>query len=147
MTERVTSVRLRQFARALDRFQEALVLPDDPIVRDACIQRFEFTFETSWKAIQADAFAEGVSCASPRDCLRAAFRLGILDKDEPAWLHMVEDRNRTSHVYDEDVAVAIRDALPGYALLFSALLSKLQERARQREAEESGGTRESGDQS
>ena len=97
-----TPIRLSQFERALERLQESLALPDDPVVRDACIQRFEFTFETAWKSIQEDALAEGLSCASPRDCFRAAFRMGVLEHDETAWMTMVEDRNRTSHVYDEE---------------------------------------------
>jgi nucleotidyltransferase substrate binding protein (TIGR01987 family) len=133
------SIRLEQFTRALRRLQEAIALPKDPIVQDACIQRFEFTFETAWKAIQEDARAEGVDCASPRDCFRVAFRLGVLTQDEPRWLSMVHDRNRTSHTYDEAVAAEIYDALSGYTTLFDALLTKLEERARQRAREEAEG--------
>ena len=62
-------IRLRQFGQALSRFEEGLALPVDPVVRDACIQRFEFTFETAWKAIQVDASAEGLECTAPRDCM------------------------------------------------------------------------------
>ena len=40
------------FEQALRRLEEALAKPEDPIVRDACIQRFEFTFEMAWKALQ-----------------------------------------------------------------------------------------------
>jgi hypothetical protein len=32
------------FERALLRLEEALEKPEDAIVRDACVQRFEFTF-------------------------------------------------------------------------------------------------------
>lgn len=136
---RPPSIRLDQFARALRRLEEALELPKDPIIQDACIQRFEFTFETAWKAIQEDALREGVDCMSPRDCLRVAFRLGVLSEDEPRWLKMVEDRNRTSHTYDEEVAAEIYESLSTYSLLFAALLVKLEERTKQREAEESEG--------
>jgi nucleotidyltransferase substrate binding protein (TIGR01987 family) len=136
-------IRLQQLRRAVLRLREALALPDDSVVRDACIQRFEFTFETAWKGIQADALAEGVDCASPRSCLRSAFRIGILERDEPMWLKMVEDRNRTSHVYDEDLAQEIRAALPGYAELFRQLLSTLEDREKLRKREdEEGGSRQ-----
>ena len=128
--------RLRHFGRALSRLDDALAMPEDPIVRDACIQRFEFTFETAWKAIQADATAEGFECTSPRDCFRAAFKMGILDLHETSWLKMVEDRNRTSHTYDEETAEDIYRSLSGYARLFGALLSKLREREQLRRSEE-----------
>jgi len=36
--------RMEAFERALRRFVEGLAKPEDAIVRDACIQRFEFTF-------------------------------------------------------------------------------------------------------
>ncbi len=116
--------RVLLFERALDRLEEALARPDDPIVRDACIQRFEFTFEMAWKAVQRYARAEGIECASPRECFRVAFRLGLLDRDAQ-WLAMVEDRNRTSNTYDEESARAIYRALPEYARLVRSLLLRL----------------------
>ena len=92
--------------------------PSFPVVLEACIQRFEFTFENAWKAIQADASAEGFECTSPRDCFRTAFKMGVLDLEETSWLKMVEYRNRTSHTYHEETAEAIYRSLPGYARLF-----------------------------
>ena len=62
--------RITVFGQALARFDEALARPEDPIVRDACIQRFEFTFETAWKAVQTQAMAEGLECLSPRGMMR-----------------------------------------------------------------------------
>lgn len=120
------SPRLLLFEKALDRLEEALTKPDDPIVRDACIQRFEFTFEMAWKAVQSYAVAEGLECVSPRDCFRVGFRLALIDRDAQ-WMAMVEDRNRTSHTYDEASATAIYRALPGYAHLFRLLLQRLRD--------------------
>lgn len=131
------SPRIQAFDHALQRLMEALAKPEDSIVRDACIQRFEFTFEMAWKAIQESALAEGVECASPRESFRVAFRLGLVGRD-PRWMAMVEDRNRTSHTYDEEVAQTIYRVLPEYAELLGRLLAKLRE-AEQRRAEESAG--------
>ena len=121
--------RITVFGQALARFDEALSRPEDPIVRDACIQRFEFTFETAWKAVQAQATAEGLECVSPRDCFRTAFRLGLVDNDA-RWMAMVEDRNRTTHAYDEKAAREIYRSLPDYAGMMRRLLGRLTERAR-----------------
>ena len=57
--------RVQLLLRALDRLEAALARPEDDITRDACIQRFEFTFELAWKAIQRQARAEGLECVSP----------------------------------------------------------------------------------
>jgi nucleotidyltransferase substrate binding protein (TIGR01987 family) len=120
------SRRVDRFEQALIRLDEALVKPEDAIVRDASIQRFEFTFEMAWKAIQRFAFSEGVECVSPRDCFRAGFRLGLLANDA-RWMAMVEDRNRTVHTYDEKSARAIYQALPEYGRLLRQLLEKLKQ--------------------
>ena len=116
--------RLRLLERALDRLDEALARPADGIVRDAAIQRFEFTFEMAWKPVRAYASSEGLDCVSPRDSFRVAFRLGLVDKDA-SWMAMVEDRNRTTHTYDEAIAQRIFEALPGYARLLRRLLDAL----------------------
>ena len=121
--------RISVLGQALTRLDEALDRPEDPIVRDACIQRFEFTFEMAWKAAQAQAMAEGLECVSPRDCFRTAFRLGLVENDA-RWMAMVEDRNRTTHTYDEKAAREIYQALRDYARMMRRLLEHLTERSR-----------------
>jgi nucleotidyltransferase substrate binding protein (TIGR01987 family) len=118
------SSRLATFDQSLRRLEEALKLPEDAIVRDASIQRFEFTFEMAWRAVQAYAQREGLTCESPRECWRVAFRLRLVE-DDRRWMAMVEDRNRSSHTYDEEGAKAIYDALRDYALLLRGLLDRL----------------------
>ena len=99
--------RVESLGRALDRLDEALaVSPDAPLAVDGTIQRFEFTFELAWKALKDALAEEGVDARSPREVLRASFRLGWLD-DEEAWLGMLDDRNLSSHVYREEVAAEI----------------------------------------
>ena len=95
-----------------------------PSIRDAAIKRFEFTFEMAWKAIQAQARREALDCLSPRDCFRTAFRLGLVENDE-RWMRMVEDRNRTSHAYNEKTAQEVYGALSAYSNLFRDLLARL----------------------
>ena len=83
-----------------------------PIVNDrdraGVIQAFEFTFEQCWKAFQRIAAAQGITAASPRQSLEAALRLQLIHaEDEDAWLDMLRDRNMTSHLYQETVALEI----------------------------------------
>jgi nucleotidyltransferase substrate binding protein (TIGR01987 family) len=116
---------LDSFNKALRRLAEALDAPPGDLVRDASIQRFEFTFELAWKAIKNTATVEGLECMSPRSCLKLAFCQGWID-DEPIWLAMLEDRNRASHTYDEKLAEQLYGRLPDYLDPFRSLLEKLE---------------------
>lgn len=79
----------------------------DDIVLDATIQRFEFTYELSWKLMKAYLEYNGHNEAnSPRAAIRASFKITLL-KDGDIWIKMLGDRNRTSHAYDEDTAYEI----------------------------------------
>ena len=74
--------------KALLRIADALGRPENEFVRDAAIQRFEFSFELAWKGIQAAARLEGQDCASPRAALSTAWRNGWI-AEEDAWLDML----------------------------------------------------------
>ena len=117
---------LEAFARAVERLDEALSLPFSDIVRDACIQRFEFGFELAWKAVQQASRNQGRDCMSPRSCLREAFAMGWL-ADEGAWLAMLADRNLTSHTYDEALAQAVYSRLRQHLSLLQELKNTLSE--------------------
>ncbi len=109
---------------ALERLAEALHEPKTDIVRDAAIQRFEFSFELFWKALKARAEEEGLRVVSPREALRAAFQLSLLEDDEQVF-QMLEDRNRTSHLYNAVMAEEVFARLAGYHALMSAAARRL----------------------
>lgn len=83
------------------------------VSRDAAIQRFEFCFELAWKSIQERAREEGLDCQTPRSCLQLAFKI-LWIEDEQGWLAMLQDRNRTSHTYDEELAQGVFRRLPNH---------------------------------
>ena len=70
---------------------------------DACIQRFEFTIELFWKLLKRILESKGQEATYPKDVLREAFK-GMLINEEDVWLQMLEDRNKTSHAYNQDLA-------------------------------------------
>lgn len=83
-----------------------------PIVNDrdkaGIIQAFEFTFECFWKAFQAAGTERGMDAIGPRPALKAAFQIGLIPADgEEAWLDMLDDRNESTHIYEQTVADAI----------------------------------------
>jgi nucleotidyltransferase substrate binding protein (TIGR01987 family) len=67
---------------------------------EGLVQRFEYTFELSWKTMKDYLEAKGVSTAYPRDTIKEAFAHGLVEDGE-AWMTMLERRNLLSHTYDE----------------------------------------------
>jgi nucleotidyltransferase substrate binding protein (TIGR01987 family) len=118
--------KMAAFEQALGTLDEILSLDPTVVVRDASIQRFEYTFEAAWKALKLYLYdQEGVDVASPKSCIREAFKVGLLDQEECAsFLTMVNDRNLTSHTYVEAVAQEISAGLPNYARLLRRLLDR-----------------------
>ncbi len=106
--------RLNATRRALDTLAEALQMPFSVVVRDAAIQRFEYSFESLWKLLRAYlGVAEGIVSNSPKQCFREGLRVGVLAVEETErCLEMTDDRNLTSHTYIEAIAVAIFGKLP-----------------------------------
>jgi nucleotidyltransferase substrate binding protein (TIGR01987 family) len=118
---------LASLESALARLRSALAQPKTEWTRDAAIQRFEFTFELCWKAARRFAKGEGLDVGSPREALRTAMKLGWIG-DDPLWLRMLEDRNRTSHTYNEATAEEIYERLASYAGAIAGLANRLKER-------------------
>jgi len=81
-------------------------------------QRFEYTFEATWKAAQLCLReVEGVEVGSPKRAARAGLQVGLFDEAHTRQvLAMVDDRNLTVHTYNEQLAEEIDSRLPGHAL-------------------------------
>lgn len=102
--------------------------PFSTVVRDASIQRFEYTFEAVWKAAQLVLRERyGVELASPKPVIRASMENGLLTEEQARTaLAMTDHRNLTSHTYNEAVADAIFGALETYRELMRAWLDQLE---------------------
>ena len=121
--------RQAEASKATARLLEAAAQPESDIVRDAVIQRFEFSFELIWKALKLYLERQGHECGGPRPTLKKAFAEGLIATPEEAdvWLKMLEDRNLTSHAYDQALATSIyRHIVQDYASLLGAMAGKIQ---------------------
>ena len=103
--------KLSDFGRALLRLNEAIDESKNnqlsSTLKDGVIQRFEFCYEICWKLIKYYLENEGIQEAkSPKSTFREAFKIGII-QDGEKWIDMLNDRNLSSHVYDEEVAFDI----------------------------------------
>lgn len=128
---------LTPLSNAVQRLQEGLAryLSDttDTQIRDGLIQRFEFTYELSHKMLRRHLVA---TAASPTAFEGADFQVlirsgsdqGLLKGAWPAWRRYREMRSRTSHTYDEAVALQVVAGLPDFLDDARFLLEQLQQR-------------------
>ncbi len=113
--------------RALTTLKEITEEPYSIIIRDASIQRFEYSFEIFWKLLKEYLRdREGIICASPKSCFREAFKVELLTEEETIKaLEMTDDRNLTAHTYHEEVAMEIYQKIKGYYELMDSVYQKL----------------------
>ena len=83
------ALRLKTLEQALITLEEALAQSYSVIVRDATIQRFEYTFELAWKLFRKVARIEGIEVNSPRQAIRAAYDVGLLE-DIDLWFELLD---------------------------------------------------------
>lgn len=132
----MTTLDLTPLIRALASLQRGLTrwqaTPDDEELRDACIQRFEFTFELSWKMLKRRLEldlpnAVEVDAMSFRALIRAGAEQGLIGEVAPWWVYR-DKRNITSHTYDARKAAEVAAVLPAFERDVQALLAALQQR-------------------
>lgn len=119
-------LRYSDASKSLMTLEEILREPFSIIVRDATIQRFEYTFEALWKFLKEYLKErEGIISNSPKACFKEIFSSGFLtEEDTVGCLEMTDRRNDTSHTYKEEVAQVIYSKIRGYYVLMKNLLEQ-----------------------
>ena len=97
-------------------------------MRDAAIQRFEYTFEAVWKAAQIYLrFRESLDAGSPKSAIRDSFQVGLLNEDRARKaMSMADDRNLTVHTYNESLAEQIYSRLQEHAAVMDEWLASME---------------------
>lgn len=122
--------KLENYKNALARLHESIEdskkFADNLTFRDGVIQRFEFTAELAWKTIREYLLSEKVAnINSPKSVMREAYHMNVIT-DEDGWIQILDDRNATSHIYDEQEATGIYKRIAAEHLpLFDKLLDAL----------------------
>ena len=123
---------LYNFSKALDAFETVIRRKESLVEQgfgdmylDILVKRFEFTFEMSWKTIKRFLSFNGIECANPRSCFKEAFQQKLIE-DESLWLDMIEQRNLSSHEYEESEIARLRDKADAYCAAFRELKTKLE---------------------
>lgn len=123
-----TSQSVENLTRALSRLEQAIKTPvgeQDSLLIDGTIQRFEFCIELFWKMLRRALLENGIETGTPREAIQKAYQAKWLN-DEKLWIRMLQDRNRTSHVYEEEVAQEIFRRVPEYYEVMNKALAEIQ---------------------
>jgi nucleotidyltransferase substrate binding protein (TIGR01987 family) len=91
---------IKKLQDAAERLREGVRKAKSPLEIDGTIQRFESTFELLWKTLKVALEYYGVRCNNPRICIKQAFKNSLID-DDGTFLDMLNDRNKTEHLYSE----------------------------------------------
>lgn len=100
---------LKALKKAQQALQDAIRDSKNPsypaeYMRDAVIQRFEFTFELAWKTLQRYfELNQRPQNNNIKDIFREAGKIGFISSVE-IWFDFQKARNLTSHTYSREVA-------------------------------------------
>ena len=87
------------------------------IYRDSLIQRFEYSIDLFWKYLKLYIETTGgiEISGGPNVVIRESYSQKILSEDETqTLLEMIKNRNKTSHIYVEEIAEMISFKIPDY---------------------------------
>lgn len=123
-----SKIKFEKFQKALISLEAVYLKPmqEDRTNIDATIQRFEFTFELSWKFLKDFFFERGLDINYPKEIIKEAFSVNLID-NESLWIKMLRDRNMTSHTYDEKLADEIFSRIKLYVPQLRNLLKNVEE--------------------
>ena len=128
---------LAPLEKAVSRLTEGLARYEKDItdtqIRDGLIKRFEFSYEISHKMLKRHLEAvsptpEQFDAMAFADLIRSANEQGLLLGDWSAWKIYREMRSKTSHTYDEEIAIEVVQGIPAFLEEARHLLKQLQER-------------------
>ena len=123
-----------QTERALASLQELvpqfLENKENIILRDAMIQRFEYSTEAFWKYLKAYLLTgHNLSANSPREVIRTGLKTKLYNEEiSKELLQMLDDRNltsHTSHTYVEELAESIASRIPAYSKNIEKVMQQL----------------------
>ena len=99
------------------------------IFRDSVIQRFEYSFELSWKMMKflGNKIEWEDDIRTVYQAIKLGFKAWYID-DLETWFEMKDYRNRTSHEYEEDIADDLYYKIFEYLDLMQKFIKTLQKK-------------------
>jgi nucleotidyltransferase substrate binding protein (TIGR01987 family) len=128
-----THLKYTSLARQTDNLTQAINMttscdrPDMiPNMKESVIQRFEYCIESSRKFMKKFLGEKyGIETIGPKDTIKEAHLAHIID-DTQVWMNMLQSRNQTSHIYDEETANDIyNDITVSYSPAMQAFIDSI----------------------
>ena len=99
-------------------------------LRDSLIQRFEYSADTFWKVLKdylRVILSIEVDIARPKIVFNECHDAKLISREElTICIELIEDRNVTSHGYNEKLAEDISAHIPKYCNLMRTVIKRLQ---------------------
>lgn len=113
-----------------DRYSQDI---NDEQIRDGLIQRFEFTYELSHKMLKrylkmSSANPEQFDNESFQYLIRTANEKSLLLGNWQDWRRYREMRSKTSHTYNQNVALQVVEGIPQFITETKTLINNLKVR-------------------
>ncbi|OYQ39583.1 nucleotidyltransferase [Flavobacterium cyanobacteriorum] len=107
--------RFQNFTNALKQLKNAHALRKERAFTElelqGVVQAFEVSQELSWKVMKDFLEHQGkTELYGSRDTIKAAFNSGLLSRGD-IWLDTIKNRNKTSHIYDEEEILDILEII------------------------------------
>lgn len=136
MTESI-NLDISSFGKAIHSLNEALLeinkQKGNLFVRDATIQRFEYTYELAYKMLKrylemTEANLEEIDRMSFSTLIRTGAEKGLLKNSWDVWSSYRTARNLTSHTYNEAKAIEVCEVIPKFMEEAQFLFEQLEKR-------------------
>lgn len=132
---RLYTAKVEKYKKAILSFNSALgadlslfepVLSD--LIMNGQVQKFEYCSELMWKALRLLlVINNNISAKSPKEVVKEFCNCGYADeKQYEVLLKILENMNRLSHVYNEEVFFDIHSKLKEYNLVMNEALNILE---------------------
>lgn len=136
MTESI-NLDLSSFRKAIHSLDEAVLeinrQKGNLFIRDATIQRFEYTYELAYKMLKrylemTGANLEEIDQMSFAALIRTGAEKGLLQNSWDVWSSYRTARNLTSHTYNEAKAIEVCGVIPNFLKEAKFLFEQLEKR-------------------
>lgn len=122
----VDSLSLKPLKDAAASLEDALKRHVDDLTRDGVIQRFEYTFELSWKTLKRYfTLNNNLKEDNVKNLFREAGKQGLIDSVE-RWFSYHKARNLTSHTYSEKIANEVFSVCKDFSTDVGLLIDRLE---------------------
>lgn len=126
---------LTPLKKALKTLDEIIIRYDkennDDAIRDAVIQRFEYTYSLSIKMLMRFLQSQAINLPDTltfNETIRKANQMGLLLSNLEKWTDYRQKRNLTSHTYEETIANSVVNVVKDFQKDAEYLYNELEKR-------------------